>query len=201
MSVDTLADLVVHAHAIRRLGWNVVRDAIEIGERLAKCKRLCGHGNWLPWLKREFPGWSEDTAERFIQVAALSNQIPQLAELNLPISALYLVSRPSTSPAARDAIIERAQAGETLPVAEVKAIIQEHKTRPQPVHVHVKPAPAPPQRDLVAECVLLVKRMSEEERRHFVEVLRELDLLEEPEPKPEEPADEIVELPKWRQIH
>src|SRR5262249_39195986 len=32
--------------------------------------------------------------ERFIQVSALSNQIPQLAEFNLPVSALYLLAAP-----------------------------------------------------------------------------------------------------------
>ena len=30
-------------------------------------KRICGHGNWLPWLEREF-GWSRQTADNFIDV-------------------------------------------------------------------------------------------------------------------------------------
>jgi hypothetical protein len=102
MTVATLADpaLVEHANAIRGLGKRVVADVIEIGRRLADCKELCGHGNWLPWLKREF-GWSEDTAERFIQVSTLSHQIPQVAEFNLPVSSLYLLAarRRPTKPA------------------------------------------------------------------------------------------------------
>ena len=74
MATESLSDpvpLAEHAAEIRRLGKRVVADIIEIGRRLTKCKRICGHGNFLPWLDREF-GWSEDTAERFIQVAALS---------------------------------------------------------------------------------------------------------------------------------
>jgi len=100
----------------------VVGDVIEIGRRLSECKRICGHGNWLPWLKREF-GWSEDTAERFIQVSALSNQIPQVAEFRLPISALYRFAAPSTPETARTEIIERAQSGEMISFSEVKCII------------------------------------------------------------------------------
>jgi hypothetical protein len=120
--------LAEHAAEIRRLGKRVVADVIEIGARLTECKRICGHGQWLPWLDREF-GWSADTAERFIQVNALSNQIPQLAEFNLPISGLYVLAAPSTPPEARDAIIERAQAGEPVSVSEIKQTIDVAKGR------------------------------------------------------------------------
>jgi hypothetical protein len=48
--------LVEHAAAIRALGKRVVTDVIEIGARLTECKRIAGHGSWLPWLNREF-GW------------------------------------------------------------------------------------------------------------------------------------------------
>jgi Protein of unknown function (DUF3102) len=132
MTVATLADpaLVEHANAIRGLGKRVVADVIEIGRRLADCKELCGHGNWLPWLKREF-GWSEDTAERFIQVSTLSHQIPQVAEFNLPVSSLYLLAAPSTHDEARESIIARAQAGEALPIAEVKRVIADKRARQQ----------------------------------------------------------------------
>jgi hypothetical protein len=60
---DTNPIVAEHAEAIRSLGRRVVADVIEIGRRLTECKKLLGHGNWLPWLDREF-GWSEDTALR-----------------------------------------------------------------------------------------------------------------------------------------
>jgi hypothetical protein len=44
-SDPTLAE---HAAEIRGLGKRVVGDVIEIGRRLTECKRICGHGNWLP---------------------------------------------------------------------------------------------------------------------------------------------------------
>jgi gas vesicle protein len=49
--------------------------------------------------------------------------------LSLPVSALYLLAAPSTSKEARDKIIERARAGESLPVAEVKRTIEHAKGR------------------------------------------------------------------------
>ena len=60
MATESLSDpvpLAEHAAEICRLGKRVVADIIEIGRRLTKCKRICGHGNFLPWLDREF-GWS-----------------------------------------------------------------------------------------------------------------------------------------------
>jgi Protein of unknown function (DUF3102) len=118
--------LAEHAAAIRQLGKRVVADVIEIGHRLTDAKRICGHGNWLAWLKREF-GWSTDTAERFIQVHALADQIPQLAEFNLPMSGLYLLAAASTPTEARDEIIERAQVGEPVSVVTIKQTIDTTK--------------------------------------------------------------------------
>jgi len=114
--------LAEHAAEIRRLGKRVAEDVIEIGRRLTECKRIAGHGNWLPWLEREFR-WTDKTAERFMSVHALAGKFDNLSDLELPISGLYLLAAPSTPPEARDEIVERAKAGETIPVAEVKRTI------------------------------------------------------------------------------
>jgi len=34
--------------------WRPIRDIIEIGRRLTDAKAIAGHGNWLPWLEKEF---------------------------------------------------------------------------------------------------------------------------------------------------
>src|SRR5262244_1906432 len=114
--------LAEHAAAIRKLGRQTVENVIEIGRLLTECKRICGHGNWLPWLDREF-GWTEMTATRFINVYEMSKS-NKLLDLELPISGLYLLAAPSTSQEARDAVIERAQTGERVPVAEIKQTIE-----------------------------------------------------------------------------
>jgi len=133
--------LAEHAAEIRRLGKRVVRDVIEIGERLTKCKALAGHGNWLPWLEREF-GWTDDTALNFMRAHELAKS-RNFRDLNLPISGLYLLAAPSTPKEARDEIIERAQAGETVPVAEVKRTIERTKGCKQPSNKPSKPTTKP----------------------------------------------------------
>ena len=133
--------LAKHAAAIRRLGKRVVADVIEIGRLLTECKRTCRHGNWLPWLDREF-GWTDDTALNFMRVYELSKS-RKFRDLSLPLSGLYLLAAPSTPKEARDAIIERAQAGETAPVAEVKRTIERTKGRKQPSSKSDKPTTKP----------------------------------------------------------
>ena len=118
---NSLAD---HAAEIRRLGKRVVADVVEIGHHLSECKAICGHGNWLPWLDREF-GWTDKTAENYINVYKLGGKFENFSNLDLPLSGLYLLAAPSTPDEARDAIIERAQAGETVSVADVKQTIEE----------------------------------------------------------------------------
>src|SRR4051794_5421690 len=66
----TLDKLAEHAEAIRALGKqaieNTIKNIIEIGERLVDVRdNHLDHGEWLPWLKREF-AWSRQTADRFI---------------------------------------------------------------------------------------------------------------------------------------
>ena len=44
--------LAENAEEIRKLGKRAVGDVIEIGRRLSEMKKICGHGNWLPWPSR-----------------------------------------------------------------------------------------------------------------------------------------------------
>jgi hypothetical protein len=124
--------LAEHADAIRTLGKQTVENVIEIGRRLTECKRIVGHGNWLPWLEREF-GWSERTARRFMQAHEFAlAKSDKLADLNIGVSSLCLLAAPSTPKEAADEIIERAKAGEPVPVAETKRIIEDTKGRQEP---------------------------------------------------------------------
>ena len=119
---DIATSLAVHAAAIHHLAGRVVADVIEVGQRLKHAKRLCGHGNFGPWLKREFR-WSEDTAERYMSIAEL-DKIRTVRNLDLPFKCLYMLAAPSTPEEARETIIERAQAGEPVSIADVKQTIE-----------------------------------------------------------------------------
>jgi hypothetical protein len=108
-----------HAVEIRTLGQRVAADVVEIGRRLTECKKLAGHGNWLPWLEREF-GWSDETARKFMRAYEFARRHKFQQGWNMSNSALHLLAKPSTPEAARDEIMARAQAGERISKREVK---------------------------------------------------------------------------------
>jgi hypothetical protein len=114
--------LDARAERIRALAKRVIADVIEIGRLLAECKERCGHGNWLPWLEREF-GWTDRTALNFMRVHEWSLKSETVSDLDLPMRSLYLLAAPSTPEAARAEVIARAEAGERLHQDEVKAIV------------------------------------------------------------------------------
>src|SRR5271156_4342890 len=113
--------LAQHAEVIRALGKRVVHDVIEIGRRLTDAKARCGHGNWLPWLEREF-GWSDSTALRYMQAHQFATD-KSVTVTDLSLKSLYLLAAPSTPEAARDEVIERSEAGEHLTPAQIKETI------------------------------------------------------------------------------
>ena len=114
--------LRAHARVIQRLGRRAIGDIIEIGRRLSDAKKLVGHGKFLTWLAAEFK-WEERTAQRFISVWLLASKFDNLSDLNLPVSAFYLLAAPSTPDAALEQIAMRTGIGNGLSVAEVKDII------------------------------------------------------------------------------
>jgi hypothetical protein len=131
MDIPTTAPdrLAEHAAAICALSKRIITDVIEIGARLADCRRILKEDHsWRAWLGELRV--SPQTAGRFIQVYELSGDVPNLEHLALPISTLYLLAAPSTPEAAREEIVKRAEGGERVPVAEVKqVIIEKGKTR------------------------------------------------------------------------
>jgi Protein of unknown function (DUF3102) len=68
---------------------------IEIGRELIAAKAEAAHGEWLPWLDREF-GWSERTARNFMQVADAfkSASVADFTGLSIDATALYALSAP-----------------------------------------------------------------------------------------------------------
>ena len=119
-----------HIAEIRRLGKRAVEDVIEIGRRLAECRDVVGHGNWLPWLDREF-GWSEATARNFMRVHELAKtKSANFADLNLPISTLYLLAAPTVADEIRDEFLGRAANGEQVSQEDVKTAIAGKRKTP-----------------------------------------------------------------------
>jgi hypothetical protein len=118
-------DLTEHVREIRTLARTTIDNIIEIGRRLTECKKLVAHGKWLPWLEHEF-GWSESTALRFMRVYELGKSVT-VTDLNLPVSTLYQLAAPSTPDAVKGEIVDRAEKGETITPATVKAEIAKRR--------------------------------------------------------------------------
>jgi Protein of unknown function (DUF3102) len=92
---------------------------VEIGERLLRAKEIAGHGNFLPWLAAEF-SWSERTARMYMRVAEFfQGKTATFADLDLT-TATALIKAPVE---VRDEIMARADAGEVINKAEVKATL------------------------------------------------------------------------------
>ena len=73
--------LAQNAQEIRKLGKRASADVIEIGRRLTEMKKLCGHGNWLPWLEREF-GWTDRHALNYTRAYELSLKFENFSDLS-----------------------------------------------------------------------------------------------------------------------
>jgi hypothetical protein len=124
---DNFQALNEHAEVIRHLGKRIITDVIEIGRRLVDCRdHHLEHGQWLPWLEKEF-GWSRQTADRFIHVFEASGKLPKLSNLEIPISAIYLLTAPNAPPEAYAEVAEQAETGEKVSVETVKQAIDKHR--------------------------------------------------------------------------
>jgi Protein of unknown function (DUF3102) len=117
--------LAEHAAVIRALGKRAISDIAEIGRRLNDAKdNHTKHGQWLPWLDREF-GWTEQTALHFMRIDGVVAKSKKFLDLDIPVSGLYLLAAPSTAEEARTEVLSRSEDGEKLSLADVQRIVDE----------------------------------------------------------------------------
>jgi phage N-6-adenine-methyltransferase len=82
-SLEELAHTANEEHrAFRTTAQTMVEHAINAGRALYAAKAELPHGAWLPWLAGNFEA-SEDTAERYMKVAANSARVRNLEEPSL----------------------------------------------------------------------------------------------------------------------
>ena len=98
-------------------------DIIEIGRDLIAVKARLPHGQFLPWLKTEFE-FSESSANKFMQVAEKFGA-KSVNFTDLKPAILYALAAPSTPETVRAEVIERAEAGEKITLAEVEQLKRE----------------------------------------------------------------------------
>jgi hypothetical protein len=78
---------------IRERLKKTLEDLIEVGIHLLAVKDVLPHGQFLRWLKAEF-GWSERTAQKFMNVAEKCKSA-DFAELPIQPCAAYLLAAPA----------------------------------------------------------------------------------------------------------
>lgn len=92
----------IHAHhqAIERAWVETVAQAIELGEKLNEAKLLVGvHGQWIPWLRENFPG-SVRTAQEYMRLARAKTQTAHLPTVR---DAVAMLTQPKPKPEAAPA--------------------------------------------------------------------------------------------------
>ena len=110
---------------IKNLLRRTAQDIIEIGQKLVDVKQQLGHGNFRNWLKAEFD-LSLSAATKFMQVYEQFKNV-NFTQLNVAISALYLLAAPSTSSKARQEALARASEGESITYSKAKSIINRYQ--------------------------------------------------------------------------
>jgi len=111
-------DATTRLHVLER---KTGEQIVEIGRILMEVKERIGHGTFGEWLDAEF-GWTDRTAQRFIQVATAfeNRQIVGFAP-----SALYALASNSVPDDIRAGFIAKAEAGEKITHKQVVTVLRE----------------------------------------------------------------------------
>jgi len=80
--------LATIAAEIRALKADTISDIIAIGGLLIEAKDQLRHGQWLPWLQREF-GYSARTGQNYMAAQRFAGRYEHVANLKLTLTALY----------------------------------------------------------------------------------------------------------------
>lgn len=151
------------ASEIKRRLREAARTIWEIGQNLVEVRDRLEFGQFHEWLRAEFR-WSRSTAYNYINVFVSFGSCPNFGQLDIALSALYLLAKSSTPEEARREALERAAQGETITPSAAKAIVAFHtidieaetvaEEEQPPIPVQSTPkvvSPAPPNPEQASE--------------------------------------------------
>jgi hypothetical protein len=170
------------AQRVRDKVKRTIEDIIEVGKDLLAVREALPHGQFSPWLAAEF-GWTERTARNFMAVAErFGTKTEMISDLTIQPTAAYLLAAPSAPDEAREAAIERAEAGEQITTAVAKEILAETRKKSRPKRK--KALPADKLRAQLANALERYReRWNPKELSELARHLREFaDALEKPRP-------------------
>jgi hypothetical protein len=166
------------ADRIRETVKRTLEGIIEVGNQLLGVKEALPHGQFTRWLRAEF-GWTERTARNFMAVAEqFGPKTEMISVLKIEPTAAYLLAAPSAPDEARQAAVERAEAGERITAKVAKEILA--KERKKPARRRKKASPDELAEKLVNTLTRFRERWNQKELSEFAQKLREFaDSLEE----------------------
>jgi len=121
LDADTRAFVLERTERIHNLARMTAASIVKIGEYLTEVKERLGHGKFLEWIEREF-AWTYKSAERFMHVSERFT-LDNLSNIEIDVSALYLIAAPSTPEPVREEAIRRASNGEPVSHASARALV------------------------------------------------------------------------------
>jgi hypothetical protein len=101
------------------------RNVFEIGALLVEAQKVCDHGDWLPWLEREFE-WSQATAYNYMNAHHLAEKFQHVGNLAVPMTIIYGLAEEvdeHTGPII-DALVEATASGKRLSVSGAEDVIR-----------------------------------------------------------------------------
>ena len=124
---DAAATVIEHTIEIKRNERRANDAVVAAGRHLIAVKETLAHGQWGDWLDTEF-NMSDRTARTLMSIAERFDGKTEMIS-DLSVTVLGLLAAPSTPDAAVDAVIAANQQ-QPVRVADVKAIIADHKPAP-----------------------------------------------------------------------
>lgn len=121
---ETREFVIERAEKIHRLARMTAAGIVQIGQYLTEVKERLERGEFLKWIGREF-NWKQAQAYRFMQVYE-NVKITNLINLEIDVSALYLIAAPSTPEPVREEALKIAISGEHVTHGTVKKVIAEY---------------------------------------------------------------------------
>ena len=118
----------------------------EVGKDLRAIKDKLPHGQFLPWIEKEF-GMTDRTARNYMAAWQMYSENPDEAVLLDP-TALYALTAPSTPPEIKAEVLEQVKAGNIPSPKEIRAKIAAEKPAKAKLALKlVEPAPEQPKLD------------------------------------------------------
>jgi hypothetical protein len=130
LSEDDRGFIKARADGIREATKRTAESIRLIGQWLTEAKERLMHGQWESWLKTEF-GWSDFTAKAFMRVyRAFKSE--NFSDMQIDVSALYLITAKKTPEPVRQEVFRRAQAGEPMTRQKAQEVWNSYQARHEP---------------------------------------------------------------------